>query len=141
MTWPAAGRSGWSGDCLQSGIPRSRRCGLGGDSEGLGERSPETCSGCRHTVDRREAVRRRAMPFQARKGETYKLAAATKLRNFEELCIVVARPDGDLLLRYRVFYPSPSLRRQNVCTIRPTAPQVTARQSIYPRAAPLNIER
>ncbi len=31
-------------------------------------------------------------PFQARKGETYKLAAATKLRNFEELCIVVARP-------------------------------------------------
>ena len=31
-------------------------------------------------------------PFQGRKGETYKLAAATKLRNFEELCIVVARP-------------------------------------------------
>ena len=31
-------------------------------------------------------------PFQARKGETYKLAAATKLRKFEELCIVVARP-------------------------------------------------
>jgi hypothetical protein len=30
-------------------------------------------------------------PFQAR-GETYKLAAATKLRSFEELCIVVARP-------------------------------------------------
>jgi len=28
----------------------------------------------------------------ASKGETYKLAAATKLRNFEELCIVVARP-------------------------------------------------
>ena len=31
-------------------------------------------------------------PFQARKGETYKPAAATKLRNFEQLCIVVARP-------------------------------------------------
>src|SRR5215207_2604667 len=31
-------------------------------------------------------------PFQARKGETYKLAAATKLRTFEDLCIVVARP-------------------------------------------------
>jgi hypothetical protein len=30
--------------------------------------------------------------FQARKGETYKLAAATKLRTFEDLCIVVARP-------------------------------------------------
>jgi hypothetical protein len=30
--------------------------------------------------------------FQARKGETYKLAAATKLRSFEELCVVVARP-------------------------------------------------
>ena len=30
--------------------------------------------------------------FQARKGETYKLAAATKLRAFEDLCIVVARP-------------------------------------------------
>src|SRR5215207_10322396 len=31
-------------------------------------------------------------PFQARKGETYKLTAATKLRTFEDLCIVVARP-------------------------------------------------
>jgi hypothetical protein len=30
--------------------------------------------------------------FQARKGETYKLVASTKLRRFEELCIVVARP-------------------------------------------------
>ena len=30
--------------------------------------------------------------FQARKGETYKLAATTKLRVFEELCVVVARP-------------------------------------------------
>ena len=30
--------------------------------------------------------------FQARKGETYKLAASTKLRSFEELCVVVARP-------------------------------------------------
>jgi hypothetical protein len=30
--------------------------------------------------------------FQARKGETYKLAATTKLRSFEELCVVVARP-------------------------------------------------
>ena len=30
--------------------------------------------------------------FQARKGETYRFAVATKLRSFEELCIVVARP-------------------------------------------------
>jgi len=30
--------------------------------------------------------------FQGRKGETYKLAATTKLRSFDELCIVVARP-------------------------------------------------
>jgi hypothetical protein len=30
--------------------------------------------------------------FQSRKGETYKLAATTKLRRFEELCVVVARP-------------------------------------------------
>ena len=30
--------------------------------------------------------------FQARKGQTYKFAAATKLRAFEDLCIVVARP-------------------------------------------------
>src|SRR3954454_5356401 len=31
-------------------------------------------------------------PFQARKGETLALAAATIVRSFEELCIVVARP-------------------------------------------------
>jgi hypothetical protein len=31
-------------------------------------------------------------PFEARKGQTYKLAAGTKLRQFQELCVVVARP-------------------------------------------------
>jgi hypothetical protein len=31
-------------------------------------------------------------PFEARKGQTYKLVAGTKLRRFEELCVVVARP-------------------------------------------------
>jgi hypothetical protein len=30
--------------------------------------------------------------FEARKGQTYKLAARTTLRQFQELCVVVARP-------------------------------------------------
>jgi len=44
---------------------------------------------CRLTASRAPTRDARS---RARKGETYKLAAATKLRNFEELCIVVARP-------------------------------------------------
>jgi hypothetical protein len=43
------------------------------------------------TVDGRPCTDARCV-FQARKGETYKLAATTKLRSFEELCVVVARP-------------------------------------------------
>jgi hypothetical protein len=39
----------------------------------------KTCSGAR-------------CAFQARKGETYEIAVKTKLRRFEQLCIVVARP-------------------------------------------------
>ena len=43
------------------------------------------------TVDGKSCTDARCA-FQARKGETYKLAASTKLRSFEELCVVVARP-------------------------------------------------
>ena len=30
--------------------------------------------------------------FQARKGQTYRFSAASRIANFDELCIVVARP-------------------------------------------------
>jgi hypothetical protein len=43
------------------------------------------------SLDGRECTDARCL-FQARKGETYKLAATTKLRSVEQLCIVVARP-------------------------------------------------
>src|SRR3954471_2971772 len=43
------------------------------------------------SIDGRPCTNARCL-LEARKGDTYKLAAATKLRTFEQLCIVVARP-------------------------------------------------
>jgi hypothetical protein len=43
------------------------------------------------SIDGRPCTDARCL-FQARKGETYKLVARTKLRQFQDLCVVVARP-------------------------------------------------
>ena len=43
------------------------------------------------SIDGRACTNARC-PFEAKKGQTYKLVAASALPRFDELCIVVARP-------------------------------------------------
>ena len=85
-------------------------------------------------------ARCRSRPAKARPTNSQPRRNCASLRSFASS---LPGPDGYLLLRYRVFYPSPSLCSQARVHYSSTGDSQGSRprpNRFYPRAAPLNME-